>query len=313
MVPRNNHIFLIRGDYPLGISHIKGKAHNMNDNIFTRARSVGIEGVLEKLGARRAGGRGARLLYHCPFREDRNPSMYVNVNKGTWVDMANPEENKGDGIKLVELTLNLRPLEAAKYIVGEGAITSTTRPQSSTSRRVQRTADSTEFTVYELEHPALLDYLNSRGIPANLAKRLCKEIHIGRLFFIGFASQNGGYELRNKLGKRSLGNKNISVLGTGDKAIIFEGFIDFLSYLRIYGFIADHKYIVLNSVCNLEKVVEHFNVFGLPNHIQLWLDNDDAGRNATIFLTEKLPCDIEDMSSVYASYNDVNDWLVATK
>ena len=73
-----------------------------------------------------------------------------------------------------------------------------------------------------------MDYLNSRGIPANLAKRLCKDIHIGRLFFIGFASQNGGYELRNKLGKRSLGNKNISVLGTGDKAIIFEGFLDYL-------------------------------------------------------------------------------------
>ena len=284
----------------------------MNDNIFTRARSVGIEGILEKLGARRAGGRGVRLLYHCPFREDRNPSMYVNVDKGTWVDMANPDEFKGDGIKLVELTLNLRPLEAAKYIVGEGVISSHARPQSYTPRRVQR-VDSIDYTVHELEHPALLDYLNSRGIPANLTKRLCKEIHIGRLFFIGFPSQNGGYELRNKLGKRSLGNKNISVLGTGDKAIIFEGFIDYLSHLRIYGFLEDHKYIVLNSVCNLQKVIDHFNVFGLPQHIQLWLDNDDAGRNAAIFLTEKLQCSIEDMSSVYASYNDVNDWLVATR
>lgn len=284
----------------------------MNDNIFTRARSVGIESVLEKLGARRAGGRGARLLYHCPFREDRNPSMYVNVDKGTWVDMANPDEFKGDGIKLVELTLNLHPLEAAKYIVGEGVISSNARPQSYTPRRVQR-VDSIEYTVHELEHPALLDYLNSRGIPANLAKRLCKEIHIGKLFFIGFLSQNGGYELRNKLGKRSLGNKNISVLGTGDKAIIFEGFIDYLSHLRIYGFLEDHKYIVLNSVCNLQKVIDYFNVFGLPQHIQLWLDNDDAGRNAAIFLTEKLQCSIEDMSSVYASYNDVNDWLVATR
>jgi hypothetical protein len=284
----------------------------MNENIFEKARKVGIEEILQRLGARRAGGRGSRLLYHCPFREDRNPSMYVNTDKGTWVDMANPDEYKGDGIKLVELTLNLRPLEAAKYIVGEGAISSNARPQSYTPRRVQR-VDSIEYTVHELEHPALLDYLNSRGIPANLAKRLCKEIHIGRLFFIGFASQNGGYELRNKLGKRSLGNKNISVLGTGDKAIIFEGFIDFLSHLRIYGFIADHKYIVLNSVCNLEKVIEHFNVFGLPQHIQLWLDNDDAGRNAVIFLADKLQCSIEDMSSVYASYNDVNDWLVATK
>lgn len=284
----------------------------MNDNIFAKARKVGIEEILQRLGAKRAGGRGTRLLYHCPFREDRNPSMYVNTDKGTWKDMANPDEYKGDVIKLVELTLNLRPLEAARYIVGEGAASSSERPQSCTPRRVQK-ADSIEYTVHALEHPALLDYLNSRGIPANLAKKLCKEIHIGRLFFIGFASQNGGYELRNKLGKRSLGNKDISVLGTGDKAIVFEGFIDFLSHLSIYGFTVDHKYIVLNSVCNVEKVIEHFNVFGTPQHVELWLDNDDAGRNAAIYLTEKLQCSIEDMSSVYASYNDVNDWHVATR
>lgn len=284
----------------------------MNDNIFTRARAVGIENILEKLGARRAGGRGSRLLYHCPFREDRNPSMYVNINKGTWVDMANPDEYKGDSIKLVELTLNLRPLEAAKYIVGESSVFTNERAQRFTSRTVQK-ADSIEYTVHELEHPALLDYLNSRGIPTNLAKRLCKEIHIGKLFFIGFASQSGGYELRNKLGKRSLGNKNISVLGTGDKAIVFEGFIDFLSHLRIYGYIADTKYVILNSVVNVDKVVDYFKMFGMPQHIQLWLDNDAAGRNASIFLTDKLQCDIEDRSSVYASYNDVNDWLVATK
>ena len=284
----------------------------MNDNVFAKAREVSIEIILDKLGAKRAGGTGNRLLYHCSFREDRNPSMYVNLTRGTWVDMANPDEYKGDGIKLVELTLNLRPLEAAKYIVGESVVSSNASTQINTFRRVQR-EDSTEYTVHELDHPALLDYLNSRGIPANLAKRFCKEIHIGRLFYLGFASQKGGYELRNKFGKRSLGNKNISVLGAGDKAIIFEGFIDFLSHLRIYGYLAEHKYIVLNSVCNLEKVIEHFNVFGLPNHIQLWLDNDDAGRNAAIYLTEKLHCDIEDMSSVYASYNDVNDWLVATK
>ena len=238
--------------------------------------------------------------------------MYVNTDKGTWIDMANPDEYKGDTIKLVEITLNLRPLEAARYIVGDSDVSSTERVQNSTPRRVQ-TVDSIEYTVEELKHPALLDYLNSRKIPANLAKRLCKEIHIGRLFYIGFAPQNGGYELRNKLGKRSLGNKNISVLGTGDKAIIFEGFIDFLSHLRLYGFIADHKYIVLNSVCNVEKVIEHFNVFGMPQYVELWLDNDEAGRNAAATLTDRLSCIVEDKSSVYAPYNDVNDWLVASR
>ena len=281
----------------------------MNDNIFAQARSVDIVTILERLGARRAGGRGTRLLYHCPFREDRNPSMYVNTDKGTWVDMANPDENKGDGIKLVQLTLNVRPIEAARYIVGETSIPSGERPQRCISMPVQ-SADSVEYTVHELEHPALLDYLNSRGIPADLARRYCKEIHIGRLFFIGFASQNGGYELRNKLGKRSLGNKNISVLGTGNNAIVFEGFIDFLSHLKIYGFIADTKYLILNSVCNVERVVEHFNVFGLPQQMELWLDNDDAGRNATAALIEKLHCNPKDMSSRYAPCNDVNDWLV---
>ena len=282
----------------------------MNENIFARARSVAIESILEKLGAKRAGGRGARLLYHCPFREDRNPSMYVNVTKGTWVDMANPDEYKGDGIKLVELTLNLRPLEAARYIVGEALVSSIERPRRFTERRSQNN-DSEEFSVHELKHPALLAYLNSRGIPISLARKFCKEIHIGKLFFIGFPSQNGGYELRNKFGKRSLGNKDISVLGSGDKVIVFEGFIDFFSYLRIYGFITDTKYIVLNSVCNVEKLISHLNVFGMPQRVELWLDNDEAGRNAASLIKKRL-CNIEDMSSVYALHNDVNDWLVAT-
>ena len=282
----------------------------MNENIFEKARKVGIEEILQRLGARRAGGRGSRLLYHCPFREDRNPSMYVNTDKGTWVDMANPDEYKGDVIKLVGVTLNMRPLEAARFIVGENTGAMEARPQTYNQRCAHETRTG-QYSVHDLQHPALIDYMASRGIPDKLAKRLCKEIHIGRLFYIGFPSQNGGYELRNKLGKRTLGNKNISVLGTGEEAIIFEGFIDFLSHLRIYGFIADHKYIVLNSVCNVEKVVEHFNVFGMPRHVELWLDNDEAGKNAAATLADKLSCIVEDKSLVYEPHNDLNDWLVA--
>ena len=78
----------------------------MEENIFTRAKHVGIVEVLNKLRARRAGGRGTRLLYHCPFREDRNPSMYVNTDTGRWVDMANPDDIKGDVINLVSRLLN---------------------------------------------------------------------------------------------------------------------------------------------------------------------------------------------------------------
>ena len=85
----------------------------------------------------------------------------------------------------------------------------------------------------DLEHPAL-EYLQSRGIPLSLDRRWCKEIHVGRYFYIGFQSIAGGYELRNKLDERSFGPKNISVLGNGNTVIMFEGFIDFLSHLRIF-------------------------------------------------------------------------------
>ena len=63
----------------------------------------------------------------------------------------------------------------------------------------------------------------------------------------------------------------------------------------------------------MEKVIEHFNVFGMPQYVELWLDNDEAGRNAAATLTDRLSCIVEDKSSVYAPYNDVNDWLVASR
>ena len=59
----------------MNASDIIEKLNFMEENIFTRAKQVGIVDVLNKLGARRAGGRGTRLLYHCPFREDWKPSM----------------------------------------------------------------------------------------------------------------------------------------------------------------------------------------------------------------------------------------------
>lgn len=279
----------------------------MNDNIFAKARLVNIEDILERLGAKWS----KRNLWHCPFREDKNPSLVVNANKGTWVDMANPRELNGDGIKLVELTLKIRPYEAAKYIVGDNTLT-----VGENRKEGERKGKETEYiphTIQDLNHPALIEYMNARGISEKLAKRLCREIHIGKLFFVGFPSRSGGYELRNKYGKRSLGKKDISVFGTGDNAIIFEGFFDLLSHLQAFRYMPDYQYIVLNSVCNVERVIKYFGVYGMPENVELWLDNDKAGKDAVTVLSSELSCKVVDKSSVYAPYNDINDWLLANK
>lgn len=281
----------------------------MEENIFTRAKQVAIVDVLERIGARRAGGHGTRLLYHCPFREDRNPSMYVNTDTGRWVDMANPDDAKGDVINLVARTLNLSALEAAKYIVGE-SLTDISLPSHNETVRSSSARDI-QYEVKELQHPALIEYLQSRGINVSIAKRWCKEIHIGRFFYIGFQSLSGGYELRNRLDKRSIGPKNISVLGTGNTALIFEGFIDLLTHLTIYGLIPDTVYVVMNSVANVEKVISHFRTHGQPSRVELWLDNDEAGEKASITLKEQLSSVVVDMSLTYSRNNDVNEWHMA--
>ena len=60
--------------------------------------------------------------------------------------------------------------------------------------------------VRDLTHPALLRYLQGRGINIELAKRECKELHFtnnGKPFFaIGFPNMAGGYEVRNSFFKR---------------------------------------------------------------------------------------------------------------
>lgn len=92
---------------------------------------------------------------------------------------------------------------------------------------------------------------------------------------------------------------------------MFEGFIDFLSHLQIYGYLPDTAYVVMNSVSIAEKVLSYFASNSLPQRVELWLDNDEAGKRATKLLQDQLHTAVIDMSPAYAGYGDVNDCLQA--
>jgi 5S rRNA maturation endonuclease (ribonuclease M5) len=133
-----------------------------------------------------------------------------------------------------------------------------------------------------------------------------------RYFSIGFKNDKNGYELRNKFFKNCTSPKWYTYLNNGnDKLIIFEGFFDFLSLLQ-----ANQKsrngydYLVLNSVTLRKKIPLEL----LENYAQifLFLDNDDAGRDASQFFISSLP-NVTDCSSLYGTYKDVNEWLVKRK
>lgn len=93
----------------------------------------------------------------------------------------------------------------------------------------------------------------------------------------------------------------------GNPAIccVYEGFIDCLSAIQL-GEQRDETALVLNSVSNIHRAYRHLDSFAT---IRCYLDNDEAGRNALDRMRERYGDRISDRSTLYAGYNDVNDYL----
>ncbi len=145
-----------------------------------------------------------------------------------------------------------------------------------------------------LRHLALLNYLqNERRIPVDVATTCCEQVYyrVGQktYFGIGFKNRSGGYEIRSQNFKGCGTCKDITFIPHGltddgqlRHLCLFEGFIDFLSYitLQVNGdrslLCAEglHDTIVLNSVVNIKKIVGLINRY---TYIHCYLDNDEAG------------------------------------
>ncbi len=166
---------------------------------------------------------------------------------------------------------------------------------------------------------ALKSYLASRGIDMEIGIRECREIHYtcrGRAYFaIGFPNIAGGYEMRSPYYKGCIAPKDISVTNTTKTTLaccLFEGFMDFLSYLtlvkqgKLLPPCRQPDLIVLNSVNNLSKTLSRLKAY---KKIYCFLDNDDAGRKAVDLLREMNTATVYNMMEAFSYYKDVNDLL----
>ena len=96
----------------------------------------------------------------------------------------------------------------------------------------------TVLAQFELGSTALTSYLHKRGIPVEIAQKYCREIRyqIGEKIYYGIGFQNDfdGWEIRNPYFKGSTSPKDTTTIQNGCKQVcVFEGFIDFLTYLAI--------------------------------------------------------------------------------
>ena len=276
-------------------------------------KSIPLASFMSRLGHEPAARKRTRLWYKSPLRHEHTPSFKVETALNCWYDFG-----LGKGGNIIDLAAELYQSNDLCYLMRciADSYPVPSVPTVASSFAPRHSAPSMErFEVVPLELRALVAYLQERGIPAHIAKANCKEAHYsfnGKPYFaVAFENVNNGWELRNRYFKGCRGRKDISYLpwardGPATECAVFEGFIDYLSSLAL-GIISGADAIILNSVVNVNKAVPSLRNYTVIN---CYLDNDNAGQTALAELTAIYGSIVIDRSTLYAEFNDLNDFLV---
>lgn len=285
---------------------------NRNDSIDS-IKQIPIRDYLARSGIFPSTERVSHGVYLSPYRQERDPSFRVDSHKNLWYDFGT-----GEGGSIIDLVMKIEHCnckEAIRLLEGQ-SLTNIIPivPPHTPEREIQRTPIEI-LNIEEITMPELLTYANERGIDTTTLHLYCSEIHyrIGYADFraIGFRNDSEGWELRNRERKISNSPKDITTIDRGSTRIaVFEGFFDFLSAIML-GIGNQIDILVLNSVSNLQRATAY-----LLHHkaIDLFLDNDEAGRRATRQVAEIATSSrIYDYAPQYGQYNDLNEYLTSTQ
>ena len=293
----------------------------MKEEDLSRIKRYPIVEYLERKGIKPVRKTPTYVMYRSPLREETHPSFKVDTEKNLWIDYG-----EGRGGSIIDLCMRMEGCTLSEAIrrLGQDASldaayglskeksdidTSPVTPwQPSGARKLIEVSDTL------LSH--LEAYLaDKRCIDLNRArpflKCICYEVRGRRYQAIGFANLSGGYELRDdKTFKGTIAPKDITPIFTdrAEPVCIFEGFMDFLSFLSMKEEITNHC-LVMNSVSNVARTIRYLNDRHLT-HIRAFLDNDEAGRRAVQDFI-KAGFHVEDMNIHYKDFKDLNEYHVS--
>ena len=246
-------------------------------------KNIRIADYLQSLGYTPVKQQGNSLWYKSPLREEKDASFKVNTELNKWYDFG-----LGKGGNIIALAEELYASDYVPYLLNKIAKQAPhIRPVSFSFRQQASEPSFQQLEVRELTHPALLRYLQERGIDTELARSECKELHFihnGKPYFaIGFPNVAGGYEVRNRFFKGCIAPKDISHIRQQgeprEKCLVFEGMMDYLSFLTLrmkncptMPNLDGQDYIILNSVANVSKAIDVLHGY---ERIHCLLDNDE--------------------------------------
>lgn len=272
-------------------------------------QSYEIVAFLDQHGFRPMSVKGNNYWYISMIREpEGRASFKVDARKNLWYDHA-----LGLGGNLIDLACRLFQNSDVKQVmrlITDGL--SSFHPQQ-TEVGLQPDVSSGLRIMSEgiLVNDYLLRYLGKRGISEDVARRYCFQVsyeNSGREYnAIGFRNRAEGIELRSVNFKSCIAPKDVSYIdNSGKKLLVFEGFMDFLSYWMLPVFqISDANLLILNSTSQLKRAHEFL---AAPGPKYLFLDNDKAGFETAAYVKHNYP-NVIDMAVMYAGCKDLNDFL----
>jgi 5S rRNA maturation endonuclease (ribonuclease M5) len=267
------------------------------------AKRIDIISFLAKNGINPDYNQGVNYWYKSPLRDENNPSFKVNSYKNLWFDFG-----IGDGGDIIKLTSLLFKVDSSNAL----KILSVNNYSSHKKGLYEADSKVLITNVKEISNIQLINYLESRKLNLKLAKEYCKEVSFilndNNFYAIGFQNDSKGYELRCKYFKGSSSPKDVTLIkNNSDKLLLFEGFIDFLSWFSCKQFFTgNHDYLILNTLSFLNKSKALIKEY---NEVLLFLDNDEAGKKATAELIGSSLSKCINMSTGYSEFKDLNDSL----
>ena len=273
-------------------------------------RDMDLVNYLASLGHEPHRIRGNDFWYHSPLRQERVPSFKVNRRMNRWYDFG-----LGQGGNLIDFAILHQDCSVGELLASFARPCDTSVMQKLKRQKQSFPADH-KLEVsrnVSLRSDSLLDYLRQRRISVHIADLYCREIHyrIGdkQFFSIGFPNRSGGFELRNAFFKGSSSPKDISVFsGLSEKLLVFEGFMDFLTFRSLHPELDESRrsYLILNSLSLFHRARTYMESH---RYVGLFLDRDAAGLHATQQALSLHVC-YRDESELYKHFKDLNQWAM---
>ena len=276
--------------------------------------SVKLEEVLVSLGHHPTKQNEKEAWFLNPFSKENQASFKLDKRNNVWY--LHSEGIGGNNTDFMQKYLKASVKEVLEWAEKQNFFSFQLQNIIQKQNSLKQNYQITE--IKELQNENLKDYLHQRGL-SQVVYPLIKEVQfkIGdkNFYAVGFENLSGGWELRNPFYKGSLLKKDISAIKlnneshnqneTEKRIVVFEGFIDALSFVEMKPFF-NGNLLVMNSISLLNRTKEYLQNY---SEIHLFLDNDKPGEICKNEILKSFP-EAKDHSEIYALHKDLNDYFV---